>query len=153
MNAHDLDRVRAVVLDRFVFARMSGTNAVGGEFEGIHVAVLRYALRLPHSTAARASELHVERLAAQDWQGLRALVGADSVYEDRGRKALERGDVDTWLTSLQFLAAWAIASCCTTSPAPATASRSARSVSSKSAAQGEHARCCSSIPKIARQRF
>jgi ketosteroid isomerase-like protein len=57
----------------------------------------------PPSSAARASELQAELLAARDWQRFRTLVGPGFVYEDRSRKALVRGDVETWITSLEFL--------------------------------------------------
>jgi hypothetical protein len=44
-----------------------------------------------------------ERYSAGDWQAFRTLARADFQYEDRSRRALLTGDLDTWIASMQFV--------------------------------------------------
>jgi ketosteroid isomerase-like protein len=45
---------------------------------------------------------HRDAFVARDWDAMRALTGADFVYEDRGKRALVRGNVEAWIASMQF---------------------------------------------------
>jgi ketosteroid isomerase-like protein/tetratricopeptide (TPR) repeat protein len=110
---------------------MWGTNAEGGDFESPFIALQLYrggrlhdgemfevdhfdealarfeALRPdPHAEPSTAATRVRDRIAAafprRDWDALRALVAADFVYDDRGKRALVCGDVDTWIDSMKF---------------------------------------------------
>ena len=59
-------------------------------------------LRIPETTATRLRDRHRDAFLARDWDAMRALAGADFVYEDRGKRALVRGDVEAWIASQQF---------------------------------------------------
>jgi ketosteroid isomerase-like protein len=182
VNAHDLERVRAVLPRDFVFddhrrtglgrlegpdaylqsvsaywglspdlrldmlygvaaaphgrvgvGRTWGTNAEGGEFESVYVSLLHHpqdrlagielfepedldvalarfeALRpdplsIPPTAAMRMRDRHRDAFVARDWDAIRALAGADFVFEDRGRRALVHGDVEAWIASMEFTA-------------------------------------------------
>jgi ketosteroid isomerase-like protein len=47
-------------------------------------------------------DLIKEAFYSRDWDALRAVAAPDFVYEDRGKRALVRGDVETWIGSVQF---------------------------------------------------
>jgi hypothetical protein len=59
-------------------------------------------LRNPPTAATRMRDRHRDAFLARDWDAIRALTGADFVYEDRGKRALVRGNVEAWLASMQF---------------------------------------------------
>jgi ketosteroid isomerase-like protein len=59
-------------------------------------------LPIPQTTATRMRDRHRDAFLARDWRAMRALASADFVYEDRGRRALVRGDVEPWIASQQF---------------------------------------------------
>lgn len=112
-------------------SRTFGTLNDGGEFESVFLTVLRYGdvgpvaaetfeledldrararfaelrpdpLRLPPNAATRAIARSSKAISAADSNGVRALVRDDFVFEDRGKRALVRGDIETWLGSMQF---------------------------------------------------
>jgi len=111
--------------------RWSGTNVEGGEFEAIYVLVglqrgarilgveifeiedLDAALarfeelrpdpsRVAPNAATRAADRIREIYLARDWDTLRALAAPDFVYDDRSKRALVVGDVETWTGAMQF---------------------------------------------------
>jgi hypothetical protein len=45
---------------------------------------------------------HRDAFVARDWDAMRALTSADFVFEDRGKRALVRGDVEVWIASMEF---------------------------------------------------
>lgn len=111
--------------------RWVGTNAEGGEFEAVFAGLSLYRgerpvgaelfeiadldaalarfeelrpdpLGIPPNAATRTIARWGESVLARDWAAVRALVSDDFVYEDRGKRALVRGDVETWIASVQF---------------------------------------------------
>ncbi len=111
--------------------RMSGTNAEGGDFESPFVALLlrrddRFEagemfeidhldaalasfeelrpdpLRIPPNAATRMRDRNRDAFVARDWDAIRALAGADFVFDDRGKRALVSGNVETWIASMEF---------------------------------------------------
>jgi hypothetical protein len=63
-------------------------------------------LRIPPNAATWAGDRVAEALEASDWQALRGLVGPDFRFDDRGRRALIGGDVETWIQSMQVVRGW-----------------------------------------------
>jgi hypothetical protein len=61
------------------------------------------ALHIPPNAAWRAHVRSIEAHQARDWTAIRALVSEDFSFEDRGKKALVTGDVETWLTNASFI--------------------------------------------------
>ncbi len=59
-------------------------------------------LRIPPNAATRARAQWARAVGARDWEGVRGLVRADFVFEDRGKRALVKGDVETWIASAEF---------------------------------------------------
>ena len=59
-------------------------------------------LRIPPNAATRARAQWARAVGARDWEGVRGLVRADFVFEDRGKRALVTGDVETWIASAEF---------------------------------------------------
>ena len=176
LDARDLDRVRVVLADDFVYHdrrrtgsgrldgpdaylasprawweariemlysvavaphgrvavnRMAGRNVEGGDFESFMVTLLwtrgeRLAgaelfeidhldaaltrledlrpdpLRPPLTAATGMRDRHRDAFVARDWDAVRALTGAGFVFDDRGKRALVRGDVEAWIASLEF---------------------------------------------------
>ncbi len=115
-------------------SRTFGTLNDGGEFESVFIAVLLYGndgpvhfetfeledlerararfaelrpdpLRLPRTAATRATARARDAFLAGDWDAVRSLVRDDFVFEDRGKRVLVRGDIETWLGSIRFTAA------------------------------------------------
>ncbi len=113
-------------------ARTFGTLAEGGEFESVFVRLALYRddrfarieqfevedldrararfeelrpdpLRIPPNATTRASDRWGEAFVARDWSAVHALVSDDFTYEDRGKRALVSGNVETWIASMQFL--------------------------------------------------
>ncbi len=91
-----------------------GGRQVGAELfeiEDLEAALARFEelrpdpLRIPPNAAARASARHVTAFLARDWAACRSLASDDFVYEDRGKRALVKGDVETLIASMQFIAA------------------------------------------------
>jgi ketosteroid isomerase-like protein len=64
------------------------------------------ATRIPPNTATRMSARWQHAFDARDWDAMRALTSDDFVYDDRTKRSLVRGDVETWITSLQFANSW-----------------------------------------------
>jgi len=58
---------------------------------------------IPRNAATRADARLFKTHAAGDWDAVRRLAGDDFRFEDRGKRALVDGDVDTWLKSMQFI--------------------------------------------------
>ncbi len=58
---------------------------------------------IPPNAATRTHAKLVEIHAARDWDGIRRLVSDDFRFEDRGKRVLVDGDVETWLTSMRFV--------------------------------------------------
>jgi len=58
-------------------------------------------LRIPPNAATRMRVRTHEAFLARDWTALRALASDDFVWEDRGKRALLRGDVELWIASMQ----------------------------------------------------
>ena len=112
-------------------AHSFGTLAEGGAFESVYAMISLYGtgdmirvelfeleeleaakarfeelrpdpLRIPPTAATRMRDRHRDAFVARDWDAMRALIGADFVYEDRGKRALVRGDVEAWIASMQF---------------------------------------------------
>ena len=112
-------------------ARASGTNTVGGAFESFYVALARFRddkvarfeffepeqldealarfealrpdpLRVPETTATRARARQRALFLARDWEKMRAHAAEGFVFEDRGRRALVSGDIETWIRSMEF---------------------------------------------------
>lgn len=91
----------------------SGSRITRGEFfeiDALDIALARFEelrpdpLRIPPNAATRARDRQAQAFLARDWDAIRALAGADFVYEDRGKRALVRGDVETWIASIEFAA-------------------------------------------------
>jgi ketosteroid isomerase-like protein len=59
-------------------------------------------LRVPRTAATQALARSREAIVAGDLDAVRALVRSDFVFEDRGKRALVHGDIETWLGSMQF---------------------------------------------------
>lgn len=78
------------------------------ELEDIARARARFAelrpdpLRLPKTMATRAVARSLKAMRAGDADALRALVRDDFVFEDRSKRALVRGDIETWIGSMEF---------------------------------------------------
>jgi len=99
----------------YVQMALYGANGFRGaelfELEDIDRARARFAelrpdpLRLPRTAVTRAIARFFKAFSAADWDAVRALVRDDFVFEDRGKRALVRGDIETWLGSMQFTAA------------------------------------------------
>ncbi len=62
-------------------------------------------LRIPPNAATHAIARSNKAISAADSDAVRALVRDDFVFEDSGKRALVRGDIETWLGSMQFIAA------------------------------------------------
>jgi ketosteroid isomerase-like protein len=58
--------------------------------------------RIPANAASRASDRIVDACKAGDWDALRALASADFAFEDRGKRALVSGGVETWVENTRF---------------------------------------------------
>jgi hypothetical protein len=87
----------------------AGPSAVEAfELEDLDRARARFAelrpdpLRLPRTAATRAFARCQKAYRDADWDAVRALVRDDFVFEDRSKRALVRGDIETWLGSVQF---------------------------------------------------
>ena len=63
-------------------------------------------LRIPPNAATRASERVEEGFAARGWSALRCLAAPDFRFDDRGRRALVAGDVETWIQNGQVIREW-----------------------------------------------
>ena len=80
------------------------------EVDSLDAALARFGelrpdpLRIPPNAAFRGTARMSEAYVARDWAALRANASDDFVYEDRGKRALVSGDVETWLASIQFVA-------------------------------------------------
>ena len=61
-------------------------------------------LHIPPNRARRLHDKLGEPLTAGDWSALRAFASPELHYEDRGKRALVTGDVETWVASMQFAA-------------------------------------------------
>jgi ketosteroid isomerase-like protein len=78
------------------------------EIEALDAALARFEelrpdpLRIPETTATRMRDRNRDAFLARDWDAMRALTGADFVHEDRGKRALVRGDVEIWIASMEF---------------------------------------------------
>ncbi len=59
--------------------------------------------RVQPNAATRVHAKLVKTHAARDWDGMRLLVTDDFHFEDRGKRVLVDGDVETWLKSMQFV--------------------------------------------------
>jgi hypothetical protein len=55
------------------------------------------------NAATRTTLQATEDFIAGNWQVFRELCRSDFEYEDRSRRALVTGDVETWITSMQFV--------------------------------------------------
>src|SRR5262249_18801040 len=60
------------------------------------------AARIPLNAAARTRDRIYDAVAAEDWDGMRALVSDDFGFDDRGKRALVGGDLETWIETLRF---------------------------------------------------
>jgi class 3 adenylate cyclase len=112
--------------------RMFGSLAEGGAFEGVFVrlelhqgdrivaaeafepedldrARARFEelrpdpTRIPPNAASRARDRSVEAWRARDWEALRALASPDFTFEDRSKRILVKGDVETWIEDNRFM--------------------------------------------------
>jgi ketosteroid isomerase-like protein len=78
------------------------------EMDSADAALARFAelhpdpLRIPPNAATRARAQWAQAFGARDWEAVRGLVRADFVFEDRGKRALVTGDVETWIASAEF---------------------------------------------------
>jgi len=95
-----LGLVRGSQITRGEFFEIDGLDAALACFEELRPDPLR----IPPNAAARVRDRQARAFLARDWDAMRALAGADFVYEDRGKRALVRGDVETWIASMQFVA-------------------------------------------------
>jgi hypothetical protein len=59
-------------------------------------------LRIPPNAASRARDRIFTAWAARDWTALRALAAEDFRFEDRGKRALLNGDVESWIQTVQW---------------------------------------------------
>lgn len=116
---------------RVVVNRMAGRNLEGGDFESFMVTLVSIRadclagveifeidqldaalarleelrpdpLRLQPTAATRMRDRHRDAFIARDWDAVRALTGAEFVFEDRGKRALVHGDVGAWIASMEF---------------------------------------------------
>jgi hypothetical protein len=62
-------------------------------------------LRIPPNAAVRSRNRFSRAPLTGEWDAFRDCVSAEFVYEDRGRRALVTGDVETWIASLQYVLA------------------------------------------------
>jgi ketosteroid isomerase-like protein len=82
------------------------------EVEALDAALARLAelrpdpLRIPPNAATRALERLEASFEARDWPELRALAAPDFRFDDRGRRALVGGDVETWIRNMQVVRDW-----------------------------------------------
>jgi len=60
------------------------------------------ALAVPTTAATRMRDRHHHAFVARDWDAIRAVTAADFIYDDRGKRALVRGDVEAWIGSMEF---------------------------------------------------
>ena len=108
-------------------AHTFGTLADGGAFESVFVALsgpgftevyelddlerarARFEeLRpdpslIPANAASRARDRSFEAWQARDWDALRALASPDFSFEDRSKRALVSGGVETWIENNRFM--------------------------------------------------
>jgi ketosteroid isomerase-like protein len=86
--------------------RMTRTEAF--EIEALETALARFEalrpdpLRVPETAATRLRDRNRDAFLTRDWNAMRSLVGADFVFEDRGKRALVRGDAESWIASMEF---------------------------------------------------
>jgi ketosteroid isomerase-like protein len=112
--------------------RMFGSLFEGGAFEGVFVRLELYEgdrivaaeafeledlelararfeelrpdpMRIPANAASRARDRSFEAWQARDWEALRALASPDFRFEDRSKRALVSGDVETWIENNRFM--------------------------------------------------
>ena len=78
------------------------------EIDALDTALARFEelrpdpLRIPPNAATRARAQWARAVGARDWEAVRDLVRADFVFEDRGKRALVTGNVETWIASAEF---------------------------------------------------
>ena len=82
-DLHDLDRARA----RFAELRADP-------------------LRIPPNAAFRLFLALRTIVPARDWAALRALAAPDFAFDDRQRRSQVRGDIETFVRNLEFVASW-----------------------------------------------
>jgi ketosteroid isomerase-like protein len=98
-------------LELFVAAHGRATHLELFELEQLDAALARLAelrpdpLAIPPNAATRARERWSRAVVARDWDAVRRLVAPGFVFEDRGRRALVRGDVETWIASADYTTA------------------------------------------------
>jgi ketosteroid isomerase-like protein len=79
------------------------------EFDDLDAALARFEelrpdpLHIPPNAASRARDRSVEAWRSRDWDALRALASPDFRFEDRSRRALVSGDVETWIENNRFM--------------------------------------------------
>ena len=114
----ELPNTQAVEVDqqdrvsRFDIYDTSDVEQAIARFEslGASAALARFeelkpdALQIPPNAATRAQARYARARDARDWTAVRALVSDDFRFEDRGRRALVEGDVETFMKSLLFAA-------------------------------------------------
>ena len=61
--------------------------------------------RIPPNAASRAHDRSGSAWQSRDWAALRALASPDFRYEDRTKRALVSGDVETWIENQRFVQA------------------------------------------------
>jgi ketosteroid isomerase-like protein len=94
-------------LPRFQGERLIGVDAF--ELEDMDEALARFeelrpdSRRIPENAATRLSDRAALAIAAGDRARLRVFASSDFRFEDRAKRALVIGDVDTWLDSALFL--------------------------------------------------
>src|SRR5262249_17506954 len=77
------------------------------ELEDLDVARARFEAlrpdptRIPPNAASRVRDRTRALSAARDWDGLRALVADDFLFDERRRRGLLQGGVDLWIESMK----------------------------------------------------
>jgi hypothetical protein len=84
----------------------AGNSRDGARYEALGVDAAPDPLRIPANAATRAAERVEEAFEARDWQALRALAASDFRFDDRGRRALVDGEVETWIQSMRVAREW-----------------------------------------------
>jgi hypothetical protein len=103
----EIQNIDLVAVDRGRITRIENF-----ESDALDAALARLAelrpdpLRIPPNAATRASGRLEEAFVRGDWGALRALAAPDFRFDDRGRRALVEGDVETWIRNMQVVRDW-----------------------------------------------
>jgi hypothetical protein len=71
-------------------------------FEALRPDPLAIPPPAPANAAMRSEARWTRAVIRRDWDAVRRMVRSDFVFEDRGRRALVRGDVEAWIASADY---------------------------------------------------